>query len=71
MTSSSTTRGWNNKASGLAEEVMGFTREFILGLAGSGSVGPFVETPGTAGGKCERRFPWSPPLDGGVGAGSG
>ena len=50
---------------------MGFTREFILGLAGSGSVGPFVETPGTAGGKCERRFPWSPPLDGGVGAGSG
>jgi len=71
MMSSSTIRGWNNIASGLTDEVAGFTREFILGLAGSGCVGPFVGTSGMVGGNCERELPWSPPYEGKAGTDSG
>ena len=58
-------------ASGLADEVEGFTSEFILGLAGSGRVDPLAGTSGIVGGNCDRRLPWSPPLDGGAGTESG
>ena len=63
--------GWNSIASGLADEAAGFTRELILGLVCIGREGPLGGTPRIVGRDCKRALPWSPPLDGKLGADSG